>query len=213
MNEIPPLRHRDRYIEVDIHHTLLPLTGRFHPDPELLLKDAITVKGYHFKILAPCDMVLHSAVHLFYDAELNSSDFRNLVDLHELMTVFSHQDPGFWKKLNKRAGELELSRSLYYTLYFSKLLLGTPIPEDRIINHKGRPSIIVRRVMNYLVPLALLPEHPDFLRKRVGLARWLLYIRSHYLRMPLYLLLPHLFKKSIKRLEHNNADELTRQQK
>lgn len=213
MHEIPPLRHRDRHIEVDIHHTILPLTGRFHPDPELLLKDAITVKGYNFKILAPCDMVLHSTVHLFYDAELNSGDFRNLVDLHELMTVFSHQDQGFWKKLNKRAGELELSRPLYYTLYFSKLLLGTPIPEDRIINHKGRPSIIVRRVMNCLVPLALLPEHPDFLRKRVGFARWLLYIRSHYLRMPLYLLVPHLVKKSMKRLEQNNADELTRQQR
>ena len=29
-----------------------------------------------------------------------------------------------------------------------------------------------------------------------GLARWLLYVRSHYLRMPLSLVVPHLVRKA-----------------
>ena len=209
MHEIPPLRHRDRFIEVDIHHTILPLTSRLHPDPERLLTDAVKVEKFDFKVLSPCDMVLHSAVHLFYDAELNARDFRDLVDLHELLTLFGSQEAGFWKKLDTRAGELELLRPLYYALYFSNRLLNTAIPKNLLQRHAGRPSIFVRALMERLVPLSLLPEHPDFSGKKVALARWLLYIRSHYLRMPLYLLLPHLAKKSRKRFQTKDIESLT----
>ncbi|WP_305908395.1 nucleotidyltransferase family protein [Methylomarinum sp. Ch1-1] len=211
MHEIPPLRHRDRFIEVDIHHTILPLTSRLHPEPETLLKDAVEVAQCDFKVLAPCDMVLHSAVHLFYDAELNAGDFRDLVDLHELLTLFGGQIEGFWDKLIMRADELELERPLYYALYFSSKLLKTPIPVHLITRHKGRPAGIVRLLMEYLAPLALLPENPDYPSQKVAFARWLLYVRSHYLRMPLTLLLPHLMKKSKKRLKQRSIDNLTNQ--
>lgn len=201
MHEIPPLRHRDRFVEVDIHHTILPLTSRLHPDPERLLNDAVKVDDSVCKILSPCDMVLHSTVHLFYDAELNAGDFRDLVDLHELLSYYSLQDAGFWEKLDNRAGELGLQRPLYYTLYFTRRLLHTSVPDHLLINNKYRPSAVFRVLMAYLVPLALLPEHPDYPERKVAVARWLLYVRSHYLRMPLSLLIPHLFKKGKKRLE------------
>jgi len=211
MHEIPPMRHRDRFVEVDIHHTILPLTSRLHPDPDRLFKDAVKVSGYDFKVLSPIDMVLHSAAHLFYDAELTDSDFRDLVDLHEILTLFSENKPEFLEMLEKRSCELQLQRPLYYTFYFSKNLLNTQIPKKLITEHSGRPSVFVRWVMEKLVPVSLLPEHPDYPRKRVALARWLLYIRSHYLRMPLYLLLPHLMKKAKKRLERKDLDELKSQ--
>lgn len=201
MHEIPPLRHRDRFVEVDIHHTILPLTSRLHPDPACLLNEAVKVGNSDCKVLSPCDMVLHSTVHLFYDAELNAQDFRDLVDLHELLSYYSLQDEGFWDKLAKRAEDLGLQLPLYYTLYFSSRLLNTPVPEHLLSNNKSRPSAIFRVLMAYLVPLALLPEHPDYPKRKVAVARWLLYVRSHYLRMPLTLLIPHLFKKARKRLE------------
>lgn len=201
MHEIPPLRHRNRFIEVDIHHTILPITSRLHPDPELLLNDAINVDKTVCKVLSPCDMVLHSTVHLFYDAELNAGDFRDLVDLHELLSFFSQQSADFWEKLNARSRELSFQRPLYYALYFSQQLLGTPVPGELLINSEGRPPYALRILMESMVPLALLPEHPDYPEKKVAFIRWLLYIRSHYLRMPLSLLLPHLFKKARKRLE------------
>ncbi len=201
MHEIPALRHRDRFIEVDIHHTILPLTSRLRPDPRQLLADAVMVDNSVCKILSPCDMVLHSAVHLFYDAELNASDFRDLLDLHELLSLFSLQDADFWMRLDKRAGELGLHRPLYYALYFTKQLFSTKVPTDLLRDNKGRPPNSIRILMEYCVPLALLPEHPDYPEKKVSFIRWLLYIRSHYLRMRLSLLIPHLWKKSKKRLQ------------
>lgn len=203
MHEIPALRHHERFIEVDIHHTILPLTSRLHPDPRRLFAGAVAVAGYDCKVLSTYDMLLHSAVHLFYDAELNASDLRDLLDLHELFSLFSSQDVQFWKKLEKRAVELELQRPLYYAMYFSKQLFNTEIPTDVLVASKGRPLYGVRVFMAYCVPLALLPENPDYPQKKVAFIRWLLYLRSHYLRMPLTLLIPHLLKKSKSRLQAN----------
>ncbi|NOQ63328.1 MAG: hypothetical protein GQ582_02300 [Methyloprofundus sp.] len=202
MHEIPPMRHRERYIEVDIHHSILPLTSRLSPDPKTMLSDAVLAKGgARNKVFSPVDMVLHSVVHLFHDAELNLTDFRDLVDLHELFSYFSKQDDKFWEKLDSRAEELSLYEPLYYALYFSKSLLKTSVPAELLIN-KNRPNFLPRVLMEYLVPLSILPEDPDFMGKKVAFARWLLYVRSHYLRMPMLMLLQHLMKKSQKRFNH-----------
>ncbi len=200
MHEIPPIRHRDRFIEVDIHHAILPLTSRLQPNPELLLDDAIEAGELGFKVLSPCDMLLHSCVHLFYDAELNGSDFRDLVDQDMLIRTFIQQDSAFFDVLVKRAKQLQLQRPLFYTLYFTKKLLKTPVPDKVIQQINTQPPLVIKKLMDNLVPLGLLPEHPDHPGKIVALARWLLFVRSHYLRMPLYLLLPHLFKKRKKHL-------------
>lgn len=203
MHEVPPLRYQDRYIEVDLHHTILPLTSRLKPSARLLLDDAVDVDGTGYKVLSAIDMILHSSVHLFYDAELNDSDFRDLVDLSELISYYQKQHKNFFEQLLERAKQLTLQRPIYYTLFFTHQLLHVAIPEKIIRDNSGRPGWFARTLMLQLVPLALLPEHPGFPRRLVGLARWILYVRSHYLRMPLYLLIPHLFKKSHKRLNEN----------
>jgi hypothetical protein len=58
-----------------------------------------------------------------------------------------------------------------------------------------KPSIFARSIMHFLVPPALFPLHPDKPSKYARLARLLLYLRSHWIRMPLHLLLPHLTYK------------------
>lgn len=203
MHEVPPLRHQERYIEVDLHHTILPLTSRLKPSPALLFEDSDDVDGTGYKVLSAIDMILHSSAHLFYDGELNGSDFRDLVDLSELITYFEKQYEGFFDLLLERANQLTLQRPLFYTLLFTNQLLQIAIPEKIIQDNRGRPGWMARTLMLQLVPLALLPGHPDFQRKRVVVARWLLYVRSHFLRMPLHLLIPHLLKKSRKRLDEN----------
>ncbi|SHE23682.1 nucleotidyltransferase domain-containing protein [methanotrophic endosymbiont of Bathymodiolus puteoserpentis (Logatchev)] len=200
MHEVPPLRHQERFIEVDLHHTILPLSSRLQPSPELLIEDSIVVENIAYKVFSPVDMILHSSVHLFYDAELNGADFRDLVDLKELIAYFQPQQEFFFEILLDRAKQLTLQRPLYYTLYFIHNLLDAPIPEEYIEKNIGKPSWLTRKLMCYLVPLALIPEHPDFPRKKVALARWLLYVRSHFLRMPFYLLIPHLLRKSRMRM-------------
>lgn len=200
MHEIPPLRHITRSIEVDLHHTIIPPTSRLKPDPALLFADAQTVRGnQRFLVLSPCDMLLHSAIHLFYDSDL-SNKLRDLVDLDQLIRHFTTQQPDFVAELVKRAQQSGLERPLYYALRYCQLLLDTPVPKQYEMEIQAiAPSFMVRKIMDLLVPLAILPEHPEQHRKTVGFARWLLYVRSHYLRMPLRLLIPHLLKKSLRK--------------
>jgi len=200
MHEIPPLRHILRAIEVDIHHTIIPPISQLKPDPALLFHDAVGIKGENFKVLSPCDMVLHSAVHLFFDSDL-SNKLRDLVDLDQLLRHFYAQYPDFLEDLLARAAVLGLQRPIYYTLRYSQHFLNTPLSNDQWQIVKAiAPPLIIRWLMDLLVPLALLPEHPDRPSKLVSLARWLLYVRSHWLKMPVYLLVTHLPRKAYRRV-------------
>jgi hypothetical protein len=58
--------------------------------------------------------------------------------------------------------------------------------------------------MDYLVPLAILPGHPDHPNWWAKLARWLLYIRAHWLKMPPMLLARHLLYKAYLRVRGIN---------
>jgi Uncharacterised nucleotidyltransferase len=207
MHEIPPLRHVSRTMEVDIHHTIIPPTSDLQPDPALLRQDAISVDNSAYKILSPCDMVLHSAVHLFFDSDL-SNKLRDLVDLDQLIRHFCTKDSAFLTTLLVRAAVLGLQRPLYYSLRYSQRLLQTPIPDDIIRDSQVfAPPATICWLMDHLIPRALLPEHPDESLRYVAFARWLLYIRSHYLRMPLKLLLPHLARKSLMRFNSTENTE------
>jgi hypothetical protein len=67
------------------------------------------------------------------------------------------------------------------------------------------------RLMNWLLATALRPDHPDCDGPFTGLARWLLYVRSHWLRMPWYQIVPHLLRKGWMRLKaRHDANEGTR---
>ncbi len=57
--------------------------------------------------------------------------------------------------------------------------------------------------MSSLLGVALRPDHPHCDGPYTGIARWLLYVRSHHLRMPLYLVVPHLLRKAFMRLKKN----------
>lgn len=199
MHEVPPLRHRDRLIEVDLHHNILPLTGLIRSDASLLIDNSRTVEGSRFKVLDPFDTVLHSAAHLFFGTELNG-DLRDLVDLDDLLSYFSSREDRFWQKLEGRAIELGLQRSLFYALRYCDRILETPIP-DRVLTNSTRhgPPAGILWLMDCLVPVAIMPDDPDFASPGTALARWFLYIRSHFLKMPLRLLIPHLLRKFLTR--------------
>jgi putative nucleotidyltransferase-like protein len=195
-HELPPLQHRDRGTVVDVHHTILPPTGRLHPHPEKLLEASIPVEGTRFRVLAPADMVLHSAAHAFQDGDLTRG-LRDLVDLDDLLRNFSQRE-NFWHELAARAEELDLSRPLYYALRYSNLYLQTPIPQNIIDRSKSwQPawpsSIIMDSIVENVITAG--PWRKDL---TVKLSKQLLYIRSHWLRMPPYLLLPHLVRKVLR---------------
>ncbi len=197
MHEIPPMRHPEREIEVDLHHTILPLTSRLRPSPDLLFEQAVDLADTRHCILSPADMVLHCATHLFHDGEIKGA-LRDLVDIHDLLTEFGRQ-PDFWPALLPRAEALDLVRPIYYALHFCQRLLATPIP-DSVLEHCRRiaPNRAALGLMDRTVSAVMTTHHPD--RKNAPFAQWLLYLRSHWLRMPPWLLTKHLTRKAVRRL-------------
>ena len=196
MHEIPPLRHKERQTIVDVHHSILPLTARLRPAPEKLLADSEPIDGHELlRTLSPVDTVLHKTTHLFYDGELRNA-LRELVDLDGLLRAYA-ESPGFWRRLIPRSRELELQRPLFYGLRYTARLLHTPMPREVMVAAApDGPPAPIRRLMDLLVTNVLEPGHPDHSYPGKALAGWLLYVRSHWLRMPPALLVRHLATKA-----------------
>ncbi len=191
MHELPPLCHRDRDVVVDVHHNILPKTGRLHPDPRELVKSSTSVDGERLRVLAPDDMVLHSAAHLFQDGELNGG-LRDLLDLDSLFRHFG-ADESFWGGLLSRAQSMDLERPLFYALRYCEQWLGTPVPDTSTLKRPRAPALAI---MDALTRRAVMPDGWEPHSLRTQLARWLLYVRSHWLRMPPVLLTRHLLRKA-----------------
>ena len=198
-HELPPLIHEQREVEVDLHHNILPRTARITPPAAKLLESSqeSTAGAYH--TLCDEDMVLHAIVHLFVDSDL-SDKIRDLVDISGLLTHFSgEKGEGFWSQLVKRATELKLGRPVFYALRYSQSLMHTEIPEDAMnAVNKWKPSYPVLALMDRLVSRSLYPIHPDRHSKSTEFSRVLLLARSHWLRMPPWLLAYHVTVKFVR---------------
>jgi len=210
MHELPPLKHARRRTVLDVHHAILPETARLHPSPQKMLATSVAVPGFEdLYTLCPEDMVLHSATHLFHDGELEHG-LRDLVDIDALLRHFS-RDIDFWDRIVERASQLDLVRPLFYALHYASRILQTPIPKDVIaqVEKIGSPNRLVLNLMDRLFMRGLRPDHVSCNDAFTGIARWILYVRSHYLRMPAHLLIPHLFYKAfITPLNERKAEKL-----
>jgi hypothetical protein len=196
MHEIPPLRHVVRNTFIDLHHTITPPTSRFKVDGAKLLERAVAVEGEpDLYVLAPTDMVLHSAAHLFQEGEFGAG-LRDLLDLDDLLKHFG-ADAAFWPALLERSHELGLQVPLHHALFHVRRLFATEAPQHLHAKVRAlRPNPIARWAMAQLLDTALRPMHPSCDAAWTPIARWLLYVRSHALRMPLYLAVPHLVRKA-----------------
>lgn len=196
MHEIPPLRHVLRGSVIDLHHTIAPPTSRFKVDADRLLANLEPLPGCEgIYVLGPVDMVLHSAVHLFQEGEFDRG-LRDLLDLLDLIRHFEQQDV-FWPDLVDRAHDLGLQVPLSHALrHLTRLFAYTPPVAVMETVLSIQPPAIQRVVMDWALKKALKPVHPTCDSAGTGLARWTLYVRSHALRMPVHLLLPHLARKA-----------------
>lgn len=195
MHELPPMQHVRRMTVLDVHHAILPETAATRPDPAKLIKAAKRLEQHHdLSVLAPPDMVLHAACHLFHEGELDNG-LRDLLDIDSLLRHYGGQAT-FWHELNTRAAELELTRSLFYALRYAARLLQTPMPDATAVR-PGRPNVALLALMDLLYTRALLPDHPSCSDWLTTPARQLLYLRGNWLRMPPLLLARHLLHKAL----------------
>ncbi len=204
MHELPPMRHIKRGSVLDVHHAILPLTARLKPESALLLVDTVAAgDDERVRVLSRPDMVLHSAAHLFHEGELEMG-LRGLVDLDALLRECG-SDLDFWPALQSRAQRLDLEGPLYQALRYTRLLLQTPVPEGMEVElqvaARRRGAAMHPGLQDALFLRALLPDHATAADRWTPLARWALYLRGHWLRMPPTLLTWHLVRKFFRSLQ------------
>ncbi len=206
MHEIPPMTHRGRGTVVDLHHNILPSTARNSPDAGLLLAASRPLPGTRFRALCPVDMVIHSATHLFYESELQNG-LRDLFDLDALLGQFAAEERGFWQDLVVRAGVLGLASPLYLACRYCRFLLGTAVPQQMLaaLEQAAGFGAVSLRVLDAIYLRALMPDHPLSGDTTTAIARLAVYLRGHYLRMPIGLLTAHLSRKLFMRLFRNTS--------
>jgi len=187
MHELPPLLHRERDRMIDVHHTILPLTARTTPDADALIAGAVAL-GNGLNVLAPPDMVIHAALHLFADGDL-AGGLRNLWDIDRLLREFSELDPDFWLKLHARAAEHGAGPYVARATRLAARLFATP----------GPAAWRRTRVSDALFERRLLARD-GWGRETCRLTRLAFYIRSHWIRMPPLMLARHLLVKARRRV-------------
>lgn len=194
-HEVPPMRHVLHGLELDLHHNILPPLAHTRVDMAPLLARLQPSQRAPWQVFHPQDQVLHSAAHLFHDSDARDR-LRDLVDLDGLMRHHGTL-PGFWQGLPARASELGLSEPLALACHFVTLWLRTPVPEPVLmqIQHAG-PSALRRAWLHAMLGAVLTPTEPDQGPSgRQDLAALALLVRHHWRRMPLRILLPHLWHK------------------
>lgn len=190
MHELPPMVHLQRKTTLDVHHNLLPETARIRTQPHLVLADAVPVARWP-NIFVPSEMdrILHSACHLFHEGEWVNG-LRDLSDLHLLLTAF-HTGGGTAAQLAGRARAMNLMVPLGYAVRCVTTVFHTTLPAgllQKVPYH--------RPWMDQLFLRAMSSAHPSLRATGASIAELALYVRSHWLRMPMHLLMPHLAYKA-----------------
>ncbi len=187
-HELPPMRFPGHALEIDLHHTLSPVTSRIRVDDALIFEGVRDLAGTgRLVVLHPCDQIIHAAIHLFQDSEL-SNRLRDLVDIDGLIRCAMHGETN-WRELLSRGERHGAADVLWYALHYCRIWLGTPVPLNVA---PKRPAAWRRHLLDGVFSRASLPGLPDadggFGR---GLALRLGTLRYHWLRMPPGLLLRH----------------------
>ena len=90
MHELPALQHVHRSSVIDLHHTIAPPLSRIPVDAQKLISVARPTEGTRFFVLAPGDMLLHSALHLLQEGDF-SHGMRDLLDIDALLREFGSE--------------------------------------------------------------------------------------------------------------------------
>ncbi|MEZ5823795.1 MAG: nucleotidyltransferase family protein [Geminicoccaceae bacterium] len=194
-HELPPLEHLLRGTLVDVHHAILQERESAPAARTRMIADA-RLLDERFAVLQPVDMVLHACAHLFTDGEFDKG-LRDLFDIVTLVRDFAASDSGFWDRLLERSADMRLRRPLFYALDQSVRLFGLEVPASvfRGLAEESR----FNRFMQPVLHRGLMPHHASAADRLTAPSLIFLYIRAHYLRMPLLHLAMHLIRKAFRR--------------
>lgn len=199
-HELPPMRNPRFAMQLDVHHTIIPVTSRVKPDVDRLFANAVPTECGPWRVLSPEDQVLHACAHLFLDSDC-AGKLRELADIDGMLREFGLAAKDFWHKLVAGAKVHHLERYLWFAATFCRSWLDTPIPLEtlRSISRFG-PSAPLGFVTVEAMRRALPP--PDLDRpaaRQRTVAHAVLSARAALLRMPVPLLAYHAAHKLFSR--------------
>lgn len=186
MHEVPPMEHVRRHTVLDLHHAINPPVSRFYINPDRLFERMIEVQPGVY-VLAAIDRVIHCALHLLQEGEPKKL-LRDLYDLHRLLGQHHGSDDGM-QKLRHRGHELGVAASLETAVGAAQTLFAE-VPKQKIRT----------AWLHACIELAACEANgrPTW---RGELAGIVVLAHSHWMKMPLRLLLPHLVRKSVMRMK------------
>ena len=181
MHEVPPMEHVRRHTVCDLHHAINPPVSRYYIPPEKLFAHLVEVlPGIH--VLSPVDRVIHCALHLLQEGEPKKL-LRDLYDLHLLLQQHFGPDRDLTPLL-LRAEELGVGAPTRTAVAAAQsLFVGNTTAQA--------PKGWLQKQVE-VAALSTLGQG----RLSGDLADWAVLAHSHWMKMPLRLLVPHLARKT-----------------
>ena len=199
--EIPPLKHIFRQVDLDVHFNILPKTIKESLNGKHLFEQSIPLASDPCeKVLKPHAMLAHSAIHLFYESEYKKG-LRDLYDIAIFINDYG-DDKFFWQELIKLQEDIGNQQSLYFALRYSQKIYQVKIPKliQEYFECYKPPSLILK-ILDFCFIAVFTSMYPHHRKFGYKIPLFILYMRGHLKRMPLRLLLPHLTRKSIDKLK------------
>ncbi|MCW5625775.1 MAG: nucleotidyltransferase family protein [Burkholderiales bacterium] len=202
-HELPPMRAPGHAMQLDVHHTIIPVTARFRPDAARLVSMSRPIDGTRFVALHPAHQLLHAVAHVFADSDCVSR-LRDMVDMDALARQHATIEPDFWNNVLDEARLATLERPLWYALDVCAGWLETPLPPSvQTWRVEHSPPAPIRWLMRSLLGQCMPPPSPDrsdSIGRRISAK--LLMLRYIWLRMPPRLLAYHATKKVVRALRN-----------
>jgi hypothetical protein len=193
-HEIPPLFHLLRETVLDVHHNFyLPISGR-SPNVILFASSAETVAGGCL-VLGEAESVLHSIIHLFMNEDFTNA-FRDLFDLHLLINEYASDE--FWQTLGTLATKTKFEKELYYCLVLLIKIFDATEPRILAKLSTRYKSLSSDMFIHTILFNGITPKHSLLNNYKNKTARFIVFIRGHWLKMPVHILITHLAIKSYK---------------
>ena len=191
-HELPPFNHPERGVTLDIHHTIIPPISGIEIPESLLFGTTKHTESGKITLSDPM-MVIHCIIHLFYNEDYEKS-FRDIFDIHLLLT--DYEEKYQLTSICQLADELGFSKEIYYACALTDAIFKT----QRVKNLTGQSARYTHVtttnffIKNIILP-AIMPHHDLINTPWSNFARTIMFLRGHYLKMPLKVLVPHIWVK------------------
>jgi hypothetical protein len=211
-HEIPPLVHINRKSVVDVHHNIVPIVSRRAPSPSILWSEVERVDE-GVGALSTSAMFVHSAIHLFFKEEFHFG-FRDLTDLMFLFKELTGSENEI-ERVKTVARKLGFELEVFLALRYLKKILNVEGVDEALKHFSNiKPHKLKLIFYDWMYSRVLVPQHKLTKKRFTSLALTFAFLRGHFLKMPLFILVKHIVVKSLntmfKKVSGNNIELVKR---